>query len=503
MRKRLGGDEMKKKIKWVLVLCSVLIPVYLSTYKQGTVEKQGSSNKEVQKKIDQTNIHFDKTGPAATFDWDAKNSIRYITFEKHPQYMRSDDSDGISIYGQQSNEASLSEEGRVQKALQVVEGVYVDQSRIDTVIKANGAKNQEDMYTRLWNDYIIPKIEKNSSTFDPNTYVEYLGEKYPLKIYGPMYLKLMTNALRFEKKYELKGYAVKDNKVFIRIQVPTYFPELLMRGDYYYKNPNWSDFNQLFFEWLDELHQRYAEKETNRDDHISYIMLSTLLQQLVDQNFNARSSSGYTNSSGELRTTEFTVEMEVTDQGDIRIDSKNLAILLQIPQQMKGENKYGKGDENNIFWTIPSGSNSDGQKIKEKLKKFNPKDPVKSYAIGTPVVFANGLEVTLNSVTDDPNLDVQDDQNRIDKSKKQHRLIVEFTLSNPTPLRIENTPDYTNVDLYDGQGKSAYMLNNTLNYKQPTVLEAGESAKYKINYLTDGDGPFTVVYGDAKWVIQK
>ena len=47
------------------------------------------------------------------------------------------------------------------------------------------------------------------------------------------------------------------------------------------------------------------------------------------------------------------------------------------------------------------------------------------------------------------------------------------------------------------------MLNNTLNYKQPTVLEAGESGIYKINYLTDGDGPFRVVYGDAKWVIQK
>ena len=492
---------MKKKIKWGLVLCSVLIPVCLSACKQGTVEKQGSSNKEVQKKIDRKNIHFDKTGPAATFDWDAKNSIRYITFEKLPQYMRSDDSDGISIYGQQPNEVSLSEEGRVQKALQVVEGVYVDPRGIDTVIKANGAKNQEDMYTRLWNDYIIPKIEKNSSTFDPNTYVEYLGEKYPLKIYGPMYLKLMTNALSFGKKYELKGYAVKGNKVFIRIQVPTYFPELLPRGNKYYKNPNESDFNQAFYDWLDEFHQRYAEKEINRDDHISYIMLSTVLQQLVNKNFDATSSSGYTD--GEIYTTEFTVEMEVTDQGDVQIDSKNLAILLQIPQQMKGENQYGKEDENNIFWTIPSGNNSDGQKIKEKLKNFNPKNPVKSYAIGEPVVFANGLEVTLNRVTDDPNFDVQDDQDRIDKSKKQHRLIVEFSLSNTTPLRIENTPDYTNVDLYDGHAKSAYMLNNTLNYKQPTVLEAGESGIYKINYLTDGDGPFTVVYGDAKWVIQK
>lgn len=501
MRKRSGGDGMKKKIKWGLVLCSVLIPVCLSACKQGTVEKQGSSNKEVQKKIDRKNIHFDKTGPAASFDWNAKSGNKYRTFDHDPSYMRSAPSDGISKYSVQQNEAPLDEEGKVQKALQVVEAIYIDQDEMDTVVKASGAKNQEDMYTRLWNDYIIPKIEKNSSTFDPNTYVEYLGEKYPLKIYGPMYLKLMTNALSFGKKYELKGYAVKGNKVFIRIQVPTYFPELLPRGNKYYKNPNESDFNQAFYDWLDEFHQRYAEKEINRDDHISYIMLSTVLQQLVNKNFEATSLSGYAYSK--TSPTEFTVEMEVTNQGDVRIDLKNLAILLQIPQQMKGDNQYGKQDENNIFWTIPSGNNNDGQKIKEKLKNFNPKNPVKSYAIGEPVVFANGLEVTLNSVTDDPNLDVQDDQDRIDTRKKQHRLIVEFTLSNTTPLSIENTPDYTNVDLYDGHGKSAYMLNNTLNYKQPTVLEAGESGIYKINYLTDGDGPFTIVYGDAKWVVQK
>lgn len=497
MRVKLGGDEMKTKIKWSFLLCSVLIPLCLSACQQGHIEKHGSSNKEIQKKIVRKNIHFDKTGPAATFDWDAKSGSKYITFEKLPQYMKPDDSDGISIYSLQQNEAPLDEEGKVQKALQVIEGIYVDQSEIGTVIKASGATNQENMYTHLWNDYIIPKIEKNSSTFDPNTYVEYLGEKYPLKIYGPMYLKLMTNALGYEKKYELKGYAVKGNKVFIRIQVPKYFPEPLSRWDKY----SGTEFNQMFYDWLDKLHQRYAEKETNRDDHISYIMLSTVLKQLVNKNFDATSSSGYIESG--FYNTELTVEMEVTDQGDIRIDSKNLATLLQIPLQMKGKNQYGKEDENNIFWTIPSGNNSDGQKIKEKLKNFNPKDPVKSYAIGEPVVFANGLVVTLNRVTDDPNLDVQDDQDRIDKSKKQHRLIVEFTLSNPTPLRIESTPNYSNVELYDGQGKSAYMLNNTLNYDQPTVLEAGESAKYKINYLTDGDGPFRVVYGDAKWVIQK
>ena len=488
---------MKKKIKWGLVLCSVLIPVCLSACKQGIVEKQGSSNKEVQKKIDRKNIHFDKTGPAASFDWDAKNSIRYITFEKLPQYMRSDDSDGISIYGQQPNEVSLSEEGRVQKALQVVEGVYVDQSRIDTVIKANGAKNQEDMYTRLWNDYIIPKIEKNSSTFDPNTYVEYLGEKYPLKIYGPMYLKLMTNALSFGKKYELKGYAVKGNKVILKIQTPAYSPRQLPRGKGYRLSADPNNPNETMYAWLDELHENYAEKD-NRGDHLSYIMLSTILQHLVKENFNASFSTG-----NMIGSTEMTIEMEVTNQGQVQIDTKNLALLLQIPQQMQKANQSGGGNDNSIFWPIITDSITDEGKVSEKLKDFNPQNPVKKYAIGEPVVFANGLEVTLNSVTDDPNLDVQDDQDRIDTRKKQHRLIVEFTLSNTTPLRIENTPDYTNVDLYDGHAKSAYMLNNTLNYKQPTVLEAGESGIYKINYLTDGDGPFTVVYGDAKWVIPK
>lgn len=190
MRMRLGGDGMKKKIKWGLVLCSVLIPVCLSACKQGTVEKQGSSNKEVQKKIDRKNIHFDKTGPAASFDWNAKSGNKYRTFDHDPSYMRSAPSDGISKYSLQQNEAPLDEEGKVQKALQVVEAIYIDQDEMDTVVKASGVMSQEEMYNRIWKDYIVPKIEESNRTFDSNTYFEYLGEKYPLKIYGPMYFKI-------------------------------------------------------------------------------------------------------------------------------------------------------------------------------------------------------------------------------------------------------------------------------------------------------------------------
>lgn len=50
------------------------------------------------------------------------------------------------------------------------------------------------------------------------------------------------------------------------------------------------------------------------------------------------------------------------------------------------------------------------------------------------------------------------------------------TISNPTHLTVSNTSNYSNVELYDAQGKSAYMLNNTLNDYQLTVLEAEESA---------------------------
>ena len=261
MRKRLGGDEMKKKIKWGLVLCSVLIPVYLSACKQGTVEKHGSSNKEVQKKIDQTNIHFDKTGPAASFDWNAKSGSKYRTFDHDPSYMRSAPSDGISKYSLQQNETPLDEEGKVQKALQVVEAIYIDQDEMDTVVKASGVMSQEEMYSRIWNDYIVPKIEESNSTFDSNTYFEYLGEKYPLKIYGPMYLKLMTNALSTEKSYELKGYAVKENKVVLKIQTPVYSPNQLPRGKWYRLSVDPNNPNETMYAWLDELHENYAKKD--------------------------------------------------------------------------------------------------------------------------------------------------------------------------------------------------------------------------------------------------
>ena len=488
---------MKKKIKWGLFLCSVLIPVCLSACKQGIVEKQGSSNKEVQKKIDRKNIHFDKTGPAASFDWNAKSGIKYITFEKLPQYMKPDDSDGISIYSLQQNETPLDEEGKVQKALQVVEAIYIDQDEMDTVVKASGVMSQEEMYNRIWNDYIIPKIEKSNSSFDSNTYFEYLGEKYPLKIYGPMYLKLMTNALPTEKSYELKGYAVKGNKVILKIQTPAYSPRQLPRGKGYRLSVDPKNPNETMYAWLDELHENYAEKD-NRGDHLSYIMLSTILQHLVKENFNASFSTG-----DMIGSTEMTIEMEVTNQGQVQIDTKNLALLLQIHQQMQKANQSGGGNDNSIFWPIITDSVTDEGKVSEKLKDFNPQNPVKKYAIGEPVVFGNGIVVTLDSVREEPNLDIQDDQEFVDKNKNQHKIIVQFTISNPTHLTVANAPDYSNVELYDGHGTESHMLTSTLNYDQPHVFEAGESGIYKINYLTDGDGPFTIVYGDAKWVIPK
>ena len=65
--------------------------------------------------------------------------------------MKPDDSDGISIYSLQQNETPLDEEGKVQKALQVVEAIYIDQDEMDTVVKASGVMSQEEMNNRIWN----------------------------------------------------------------------------------------------------------------------------------------------------------------------------------------------------------------------------------------------------------------------------------------------------------------------------------------------------------------
>ena len=59
---------------------------------------------------------------------------------------------------------SLSEEGRVQKALQVVEGIYEIQGGIDTVIKANGGKKSRGYDTSTLGTIILSLKLKKGST---------------------------------------------------------------------------------------------------------------------------------------------------------------------------------------------------------------------------------------------------------------------------------------------------------------------------------------------------
>ncbi len=146
---------MEKKIN-VLVLCSVLIPVCLSAWQTRNCRKQGSFNKWSTEE-NHWKHSFDKTGPAATFDWDAKNSIRYITFGKL-QYMRSDDK--MVFQYMDSNRMKPSIWGRKSLLLwgESLEGI--------PCIQGNRHSNQGqwgkiwDMYTDFWNYHIIPKIGK-------------------------------------------------------------------------------------------------------------------------------------------------------------------------------------------------------------------------------------------------------------------------------------------------------------------------------------------------------
>ncbi len=107
------------------------MPVCLSACKE--LWKQGSSNKEVQKKVDRKTFILTRQDQLHHLDWDAKSGNKYRTFDHDPSYMRSAPSDGIK-YSLQQNEAPLDEEGKVQK-LASIEALTLTKMKW-TVVKA-------------------------------------------------------------------------------------------------------------------------------------------------------------------------------------------------------------------------------------------------------------------------------------------------------------------------------------------------------------------------------
>ena len=62
-------------------------------------------------------------------------------------------------------------------------------------MKSAGVSNQEELFDKIWNEYLVPELTKIRPNFSNDTVFEYKGEKYLLKIYAPMFFKVNTSKI--------------------------------------------------------------------------------------------------------------------------------------------------------------------------------------------------------------------------------------------------------------------------------------------------------------------
>ena len=65
---------------------------------------------------------------------------------------------------------------KVQTALKLVDAVFVNQENFDLVVKSAGASNQEELFDKIWNEYLVPELTKIRPNFSNDTVFEYKGE---------------------------------------------------------------------------------------------------------------------------------------------------------------------------------------------------------------------------------------------------------------------------------------------------------------------------------------
>ena len=127
----------------------------------------------------------DVTGPAASFDWNAK--VGPVSHEKTYVETNSGKSFTTTLDGVIKAQEALAEkkkeitDTKVQKALEIVDAVFVNQENIDVLVKAAGATNQEEMFDKMWNEYLVPLLSKKILVFQTTQLLNTKGSTILLK----------------------------------------------------------------------------------------------------------------------------------------------------------------------------------------------------------------------------------------------------------------------------------------------------------------------------------
>ena len=271
---------------------------------------------------DVTNYKTDGTQPSKTFNWEAtvaplKNFEKeYIDYKgnrvKEKSYTLAN-----AVLTLQDTKSKITEP-KVLEALKLLDAVYIDQGNIGEVLKAAGVSSQKELYTKIWNDFMISFLTSARPEFTNDATYEYAGITYAIKDYGPMKLKVDVNSLGQAGAYTLESYGVEGDTVYIKYRAPIKdegVENLLIKHQ---------TNNQAFFDALKELSQEIVKTDYSKNLLLRFLYSLGSLEFKGDGSFGTKGDKEYSASSS------YIVAITVDDNGNKTIDMDNLVALLQI-----------------------------------------------------------------------------------------------------------------------------------------------------------------------------
>lgn len=313
---------MRKKIRIYFLVSLITLAVTLV----------GCSSKSTDTAKNALYHKTDVTGPAASFDWNAK--VGPVSYEKTYVETNSGKEVTTTLDGVKKAADDLEKKKKeitnpkVQAALKLVDAVFVNQKNFDLVLKARGASNQEEFFDKLWNDVIAPVLSERYTTFSKDTVFKYKGESYPLKVYVPMFFKVNTNALGKAGAYTLEDYKVEGDMVYLKFKAPSV-------DVYQYEvKASYHQDNQEFFQGLIDEHNKVVKTNYSKGLIIRFVYQLAALDFKADNYVNLQGMDYYDTSTHYLA-------IKVDSKGNAKIDKENIANLLQI--NMKPANEANKG----------------------------------------------------------------------------------------------------------------------------------------------------------------
>lgn len=325
---------MNKETKRFLAGSVAILSLVVAGCSQSKTTPESAKETTEAKTTKQAVVEYttDSKNPATSFDWNAKvapmTKYEQTFVETNGGKTVTKKLDGVQKAVDALNEKKKSiTDKKVKEALKLVDAVFVNQENFDVLLKATGTSSQEEFFTRIWNDYMVNFLKEARPTYTNDGEVEYQGVKYPIKVYGPMYLKVNTNALGRAAAYTLEDYKVEGDTVYLKLKAPrvdTYQYEV---------QASYQTNNKAFFEGMLQDAQKVGQTDFTK------ALLYKFIYRLAAVGFRG---DGYVNLEGMdyYDKNNHYLAIKVDDKGNATIDDKNLVNLLQI--DLKPANEANK-----------------------------------------------------------------------------------------------------------------------------------------------------------------